>query len=108
MELLLGAFLKGNYMVRRAALIAGVIGQDGTFLADLLPGKGYMVHGIKRRASSFNTGRAALFYQDRQANDPHFMISRGDLTDVTERVDADIDVISRGTRPAVNHLPAEA
>ena len=52
-------------MTQRVALITGATGQDGAYLAELLLNKGYMVHGIKRRSSSFNTGRVDHLYQDR-------------------------------------------
>jgi GDPmannose 4,6-dehydratase len=83
MGLFLGASLKGNDMVQRVALITGVTGQDGAFLAELLLGKGYIVHGIKRRSSSFNTGRVDHLYKDRHEDDLRFVMHHGDLTDAT-------------------------
>src|SRR5437763_5406155 len=70
-------------MVKRTALVTGVTGQDGAFLAELLLGKGYIVHGIKRRSSSFNTGRVDHLYKDRHEDDLRFVMHHGDLTDAT-------------------------
>ncbi|MFT7005929.1 MAG: GDPmannose 4,6-dehydratase [Colwellia sp.] len=65
----------------KKALITGVTGQDGSYLAELLLDKGYEVHGIKRRASSFNTGRIDHIYQDIHEDNPRFFLHYGDLTD---------------------------
>ncbi len=73
----------GKNMVERVALITGVTGQDGAFLAELLLRKGYIVHGIKRRSSSFNTGRVDHLYKDRHEDDLRFVMHHGDLTDAT-------------------------
>ncbi|MBM5801863.1 MAG: GDP-mannose 4,6-dehydratase [Cyanobacteria bacterium K_DeepCast_35m_m2_023] len=70
------AALKG-----RVALITGITGQDGSYLAELLLDKGYEVHGIKRRASSFNTARIDHLYQDPHELDPRLVLHYGDLTD---------------------------
>ena len=67
----------------KSALITGVTGQDGAYLAELLLGKGYEVHGIVRRASSFNTGRVDHLYQDPHTPNPNFRLHYGDLTDAT-------------------------
>ncbi|MEN5194408.1 GDP-mannose 4,6-dehydratase [Sphingobacterium faecium] len=67
----------------KTALITGVTGQDGSYLAELLLEKGYMVHGIKRRASSFNTQRIDHLYQDQHENHINFKLHYGDLTDST-------------------------
>jgi len=67
-------------MVKRA-LITGITGQDGAYLAELLLGKGYEVHGIKRRASSFNTSRIDHLYQDPHENDVKLKLHYGDMTD---------------------------
>ena len=67
----------------KKALITGVTGQDGSYLAELLLEKGYEVHGIKRRASSFNTERVDHIYQDRHENKPKFFLHYGDLTDTS-------------------------
>jgi len=72
--------------VRKVALITGVTGQDGAYLAALLLSKGYVVHGIKRRASSFNTGRVEHLYQDRHEKDVAFFLHYGDLTDSTNLI----------------------
>lgn len=66
---------------RRKALITGVTGQDGSYLAEFLLGKGYEVHGIKRRASSLNTGRVDHLYQDPHQAGRNFVLHHGDLTD---------------------------
>ena len=63
------------------ALITGITGQDGSYLAELLLEKGYQVHGIKRRASSFNTSRVDHLYQDPHESDPRLVLHYGDLTD---------------------------
>ena len=67
----------------KVALITGVTGQDGGYLAELLLAKGYDVHGIKRRSSSFNTGRVDHLYQDRHESDVRFTMHYGDMTDST-------------------------
>lgn len=65
----------------KKALITGITGQDGSYLAELLLEKGYEVHGIKRRASLFNTQRVDHIYQDPHVKDAHFKLHYGDLTD---------------------------
>jgi len=70
----------------KVALISGVTGQDGAYLAQLLLGKGYIVHGIKRRSSSFNTGRIEGIYEDPHAGDPRFILHYGDMTDSTNMI----------------------
>ena len=67
----------------KVALITGITGQDGSYLAELLLEKGYMIHGIKRRASSFNTKRIDHIYQDQHENHIKFKLHYGDLTDST-------------------------
>ncbi len=67
----------------KTALITGITGQDGSYLAELLLEKGYMVHGIKRRASSFNTQRIDHLYQDQHEANVNFKLHYGDLTDST-------------------------
>jgi GDPmannose 4,6-dehydratase len=67
----------------KKALITGVTGQDGSYLAELLLEKGYEVHGIKRRASLFNTDRIDHIYQDRHASNQNFFLHYGDLTDTS-------------------------
>jgi GDPmannose 4,6-dehydratase len=68
------------------ALITGITGQDGSYLAELLLDKGYTVHGIKRRASSFNTARIDHLYQDPHESDPRLVLHYGDLTDSTNLI----------------------
>lgn len=65
----------------KTALITGITGQDGAYLAELLLGKGYIVHGIKRRASLFNTARIDHLYRDPHEDGVHFFLHHGDLTD---------------------------
>jgi GDPmannose 4,6-dehydratase len=67
----------------KVALITGITGQDGSYLAELLLEKGYVVHGIKRRASSFNTSRVDHIYQDLHVEDARFKLHYGDLTDTS-------------------------
>ena len=66
---------------KKVALITGVTGQDGSYLAEFLLQKGYEVHGIKRRASSFNTSRIDHIYQDPHVTNKRFSLHYGDLTD---------------------------
>src|ERR1700758_180059 len=73
-------------MKQKVALITGVTGQDGAYLAELLLAKGYVVHGVKRRSSSFNTGRIEHLYEDPHVPDPHFILHHGDLTDATNLI----------------------
>ncbi len=76
--------LEGTYMTtRKTALITGVTGQDGAYLAQFLLDKGYIVHGLKRRSSSFNTGRIEDIYEDPHAPAPKFHLHYGDMTDST-------------------------
>jgi GDPmannose 4,6-dehydratase len=70
----------------KKALITGITGQDGAFLAELLLEKGYEVHGIKRRSSSFNTARIDHIYQDPHEEDVRFFMHYGDLTDATNLI----------------------
>ena len=70
----------------KTALLTGVTGQDGAYLSELLLSKGYVVHGIKRRSSSFNTGRIEHLYQDPHDVDPRFVLHYGDLTDSTNLI----------------------
>ncbi len=72
--------------MRKVALITGITGQDGAYLAELLLGKGYIVHGIKRRSSSFNSARIDHIYQDPHIPDAHFQIHYGDMTDSTNLI----------------------
>jgi len=70
----------------KVALITGVTGQDGAYLAELLLEKGYTVHGIKRRSSSFNTGRIEHLYQDPHEENQRFVLHYGDMTDATNLI----------------------
>lgn len=70
-------------MTTKVALITGITGQDGSYLAELLLEKGYEVHGIKRRSSSFNTERIDHIYQDRHIENPKLILHYGDLTDTS-------------------------
>ncbi|MFV1642158.1 GDP-mannose 4,6-dehydratase, partial [Phaeobacter sp. JH20_12] len=67
----------------KKALITGVTGQDGSYLAEFLLEKGYEVHGLKRRASSFNTSRVDHIYQDPHVDHARFKLHYGDLTDTS-------------------------
>ena len=70
----------------KKALITGITGQDGSYLAEFLLSKGYEVHGIKRRSSSFNTQRIDHLYQDPHENNKRFILHYGDLTDSTNLI----------------------
>jgi GDPmannose 4,6-dehydratase len=73
-------------MAMKKALVTGITGQDGAYLAELLLKKGYEVHGIKRRSSLLNTGRIDHFYQDPHIPDRHMILHHGDLTDSTNLI----------------------
>ncbi len=73
-------------MTDRVALITGATGQDGAYLAELLLGKGYTVHGIKRRSSSFNTARVDHLYLDPHGSGVRFFLHYGDMTDSTNLI----------------------
>ena len=73
-------------MAERVALISGITGQDGAYLAEFLLRKGYRVHGIRRRSSSFNTGRVEHLYQDLHEKDLRFVMHYGDMTDATNLI----------------------
>jgi GDPmannose 4,6-dehydratase len=79
-------FLKKRIMFMKKALITGITGQDGAYLAEFLLKKGYEVHGIKRRSSSFNTARVDHLYKDPHEEDVHFFMHYGDLTDATNLI----------------------
>ena len=70
----------------KVALVTGITGQDGAYLAELLLAKGYVVHGIKRRSSSFNTNRIEHLYEDPHVADPRFILHFGDMTDSTNLI----------------------
>ncbi|HTT08219.1 MAG TPA: GDP-mannose 4,6-dehydratase [Gammaproteobacteria bacterium] len=78
--------MKKGRQNRKVALITGVTGQDGAYLAEFLLKKNYEVHGIKRRSSSFNTGRIDHLYQDPHESDRKFILHYGDLTDATNLI----------------------
>src|SRR4029077_10688575 len=71
---------------RRSALITGATGQDGAYLAELLLSKDYVVHGIKRRSSSFNTARVDHLYHDPHEQGVRFHLHYGDVTDATNLI----------------------
>lgn len=71
---------------KKVALVTGITGQDGAYLAELLLSKGYVVHGIKRRSSSFNTSRIENIYQDPHEEDQRFILHYGDMTDSTNLI----------------------
>ena len=73
-------------MAEKVALITGITGQDGAYLAEFLLKKGYVVHGIKRRASLFNTDRVDHLYQDPHVEGRNFILHYGDLTDSTNLI----------------------
>ena len=73
-------------MPKKTALITGVTGQDGAYLAELLLAKGYVVHGVKRRSSSFNTARVDHLYADPHERGVRFFLHYGDLTDATNLI----------------------
>ncbi len=70
----------------KVALITGITGQDGSYLAEFLLEKGYTVHGIKRRASLFNTQRVDHLYQDPHVNNARFTLHYGDLSDTSNLI----------------------
>ena len=72
--------------MKKRALITGVTGQDGAYLAEFLLKKGYEVHGVKRRASQFNTDRIDHLYQDPHQRDRNFILHYGDMTDATNLI----------------------
>jgi len=91
-------------MKNRVALITGITGQDGSYLAELLLSKGYKVHGIIRRSSSFNTGRLDHIYQDPHVNDRKLFLHYGDMTDSLS-----IDTIVHKVKPdEIYHLAAQS
>ena len=78
--------MNDRVMNDRVALITGVTGQDGAYLAQLLLGKGYVVHGVKRRSSSFNSGRIDHLYHDPHESGVRFFMHYGDMTDATNLI----------------------
>ena len=85
----------------KRALITGVTGQDGSYLAEFLLAKGYEVHGVKRRASLFNTERIDHIYQDPHEPDPRRQLHYGDLTD-----SSNLTRILPGSAKARHHVSA--
>ena len=89
--------------IQKVALITGITGQDGSYLAEFLLEKGYIVHGIKRRASSFNTDRIDHLYQDPHIDHRDLILHYGDLTDTSNLVriiqELSLIHISEPTRP---------
>ena len=79
-------YKKNNIMTKKVALITGITGQDGSYLAEFLLKKGYYVHGIKRRSSNFNTQRIDHLYEDPHVKEPNLMLHYGDLTDSTNLI----------------------
>jgi GDPmannose 4,6-dehydratase len=88
----------------KTALITGVTGQDGAYLAEFLLDKGYIVHGIKRRASSFNTQRVDHLYTDPHEGNPRFMLHYGDVTDSTNV----IRLVQETQPDEIYHLAAQS
>jgi GDPmannose 4,6-dehydratase len=88
----------------KRALITGVTGQDGAYLAQLLLSKGYEVHGIKRRASSFNTSRIDHIYEDPHMQGRHFLLHYGDLTDSSSL----IQIVQRVKPDEIYNLAAQS
>ena len=87
----------------KSALITGITGQDGSYLAELLLEKGYEVHGIKRRASQFNTQRIDHIYQDPHDPNPRLKLVYGDLNDASS-----LNKIMRTVQPdEIYHLAAQ-
>jgi len=84
---------ESNPMTAKKALITGITGQDGSYLAEFLLGKGYEVHGLKRRSSSFNTQRIDHIYQDPHISNPKLKLHYGDLSDTSNltRIIAEIE-----------------
>ena len=93
-------------MSDKVALITGITGQDGAYLSELLLSKGYVVHGVKRRSSSFNSGRIDHIYQDVHENDVRFRLHYGDMTDSTNiiRVMAEVQPTEVYNLAAQSHV----
>lgn len=91
-------------MNNKVALITGITGQDGAYLAELLLAKGYVVHGIKRRSSSFNTGRVEHLYQDRHEENVRFFMHYGDMTDSSNL----IRVVQETQPDEIYHMAAQS
>ena len=80
------SFLPGKETAVKKALVTGITGQDGSYLAELLLAKGYEVHGIIRRASTFNTERIDHLYQDPHINGVRLFLHYGDVSDATNLI----------------------
>lgn len=91
-------------MSRKKALITGITGQDGAYLAEFLLEKGYEVHGIKRRSSLFNTGRIDHLYQDSHEEEQYFILHHGDMTDSSSL----IKIIQRVQPDEIYNLAAQS
>ena len=91
-------------MATKVALITGVTGQDGSYLAELLLDKGYLVHGIKRRSSSLNTSRIDHIYQDPHIDSRNFILHYGDMTDSTNL----IRIVSQTEPDEIYNLAAQS
>jgi GDPmannose 4,6-dehydratase len=89
---------------KKVALITGITGQDGSYLAEFLLNKGYEVHGIKRRSSLFNTQRIDHIFQDPHHKNPNFFLHYGDLTDSSSL----IDIINRIKPNEIYNLAAQS
>ena len=83
-------------MADKRALITGITGQDGAYLAEFLLQKGYEVHGVKRRSSSFNTARVDHLYEDTHAQNVNFFMHYGDMTDSTGLIRLDLRALRQG------------
>ena len=92
--------------MKKVAFITGITGQDGAYLAELLLKKGYIVHGLKRRSSSFNTGRIDHLYQDPHVSKRNFILHHGDLTDSTNliRIIQDVQPVEIYNLAAQSHV----
>jgi GDP-D-mannose dehydratase len=101
-------------MTMKRALITGITGQDGAYLAELLLSKGYEVHGIKRRTSLFNTDRIDHLYQDPHESGRRFILHHGDMTDtsslirIMQQVQPEDFVIANGLQYSVRDFVAAA
>lgn len=91
-------------MSEKVAFITGITGQDGSYLAEFLLGKGYRVHGLKRRASSLNTARIDHLYQDPHDSDPRLVLHYGDMTDSTGL----LQIIKQIRPDEIYHLAAQS
>ena len=99
-----GITILSGKLTMKKALITGITGQDGSYLAELLLAKGYEVHGIVRRASTFNTGRIEHLYQDPHINDVRLFLHYGDIADSTNL----IKLLYRVQPDEIYHLAAQS